>query len=498
MAHKVREKAEQFSKELIHTEIELREQLKEITSLYEICRSLTPDLSLDTICQNIFKYLIPAMRYPGSTTVVIEIDGKRIASAHSNSSTTHELKSIIHVNSKPHGHLSVCYPKEKSFLMPDEQRFIDTIASYLATWLERKQIDQLLHERLKEITCLYEIRSGMEQELVVDKACQNIFKHLLPAMQFPEIATVVIELDGWRFTSGKCSPGIIEVPYTKSRISHKVRDYWRAERDPACTIQAEIIVNGKISGQLRVFYEGGNIPMMPEEQKLVSAIASDLGSWVEHKRLEQTLVSIAEQQQRAIGQELHDNLGQQIAAIGYQASALSKKCIAVGDESMTVVADSIAAQAQTAVIQVKQLAQGLLPFELETNGLVASLRALVSRISNIYTVSLDFLCANDLDINDTGKALDLYRIVQEAINNAIRHGGAKHITIFLAIEGKTLHLSIYDDGCGFVGSGTNHAAVEGGMGIRIMQYRAKRLEAKLQFISRTVGGTEVRLKMQMA
>src|SRR5690606_27370131 len=103
------------------------------------------------------------------------------------------------------------------------------------------------------------------------------------------------------------------------------------------------------------------------------------------------------------------------------------------------------------------------------------LRALVSRISNIYTVSLDFLCANDLDINDTGKALDLYRIVQEAINNAIRHGGAKHITIFLAIEGKTLHLSIYDDGCGFVGSGTNHTSVEGGMGIRIMQYRAKRL-----------------------
>ena len=59
----------------------------------------------------------------------------------------------------------------------------------------------MLRERLKEITCLYEIRRGMGLELTIDKACQNIFEHLIPAMRFPEIATAVIELDGKRFAS---------------------------------------------------------------------------------------------------------------------------------------------------------------------------------------------------------------------------------------------------------------------------------------------------------
>ena len=64
---------------------------------------------------------------------------------------------------------------------------------------------------------------------------------------------------------------------------------------------------------------------MPEEQRLIDAVATDLGRWFERKHLEQTLVSIAEEHQRSIGQDLHDNLGQQIAAIGYQAKALQKK-----------------------------------------------------------------------------------------------------------------------------------------------------------------------------
>ena len=106
--------------------------------------------------------------------------------------------------------------------------------------------------------------------------------------------------------------------------------------------------------------------------------------------LEQTLVSIAEEHQRLLGQELHDNLGQQIAAISYQAKALEKKIAASGSAEAAAVAASIAAQAQTAVMQCKQLAQGLLPFELETNGLIAALQAFASRIAAAYKISVRF------------------------------------------------------------------------------------------------------------
>src|SRR5688500_13820759 len=66
---------------------------------------------------------------------------------------------------------------------------------------EHASAGQALRERLKEITCLYEIRRGLGSELSVENVCQQIFEHLIPAMQFPEIATAMIELDGRRFTS---------------------------------------------------------------------------------------------------------------------------------------------------------------------------------------------------------------------------------------------------------------------------------------------------------
>ena len=89
---------------------------------------------------------------------------------------------------------------------------------------------QVLHERLKEITCLYEIRCGMGLELSVDEVCEQVFEHLVPAMQFPEMASAVIELDGTAFASRNHS----------GRVTH--------------SLQSPIRVNGKIRGHLQVFY----------------------------------------------------------------------------------------------------------------------------------------------------------------------------------------------------------------------------------------------------
>lgn len=93
-------------------------------------------------------------------------------------------------------------------------------------------------------------------------------------------------------------------------------------------------------------------------------------------------------------------------------------------------------------------------------------------------------------------ALNLYRIAQEAANNGIRHGKAQNLTISLVSDEKMLCLSISDDGCGFTGIDINHPSTSG-MGIKIMQYRAKQLGAKLEILARKEGGTEVRLKTQI-
>jgi two-component system NarL family sensor kinase len=450
----------------------LHERLKEITCLYEIRRGMGLELSVDNVCQHIFEQLIPAMQFPEIATAVIELDGRRFTSENHGQGLTHELQSNISANNQLCGQLRVFYPEDKPFLVPEEQRLMDAVASDLERWLERKQIDEALHERLKEITCLYEIRRGMGLELSVDNVCQHIFEQLIPAMQFPEIATAVIELDGRRFTSENHGQG----------LTHE--------------LQSNISANNQLCGQLRVFYPEDKPFLVPEEQRLIDAVASDLERWLERKRLEQTLVSIAEEHQRSIGQELHDNLGQQIAAISYQAKALEKKISASGSTDAATVAASIAAQAQIAVMQCKQLAQGLLPFELETNGLMAALQAFASRIAVTYKITCDFVCKDEILIDDNNIALHLYRIAQEAVNNAIRHGGAQHLTISLAATEGILCLSIRDNGSGFTGVDAENGAIPG-MGIKIMHYRARQLGATLEFLLNAEGGTEVRLEMRM-
>jgi len=220
----------------------------------------------------------------------------------------------------------------------------------------------------------------------------------------------------------------------------------------------------------------------------------------ERKNMELALVSAAEEHQRLIGQELHDNLGQQIAAIAYQAQALERKISASGNADSVnadaaTIAASIATQAQHAVMQCKHFARGLLPLELETNGLMSALRSLASSISITYGIVCDFVCHDEIEIGDDGLALNLYRIAQEAVHNAMRHGGARNLTISLKLREGLLSLSISDDGCGLEGMAAKRATAPG-MGIGIMQYRALQIGATLKLGPRAAGGTEVLIERQ--
>jgi PAS domain S-box-containing protein len=217
-----------------------------------------------------------------------------------------------------------------------------------------------------------------------------------------------------------------------------------------------------------------------------------LNDITERKYLEQELVEASEGYQCTLGQELHDNLGQQIAAIGYQARALEK--LTADNPGAAKLAASIASQAHGAVMQCKQLAQGLLPFELEVHGLYGALKLFVSAVNERYGLDCSLECSDELVIRDPHLALNLYRIVQEAVNNAVRHSGASHLQVTLAQEADCLTLAIGDDGCGF----EYRAGVSVGLGLKIMQYRAMQFGATLQFMSRDGGGTEVRLSLRLS
>lgn len=353
-----------------------------------------------------------------------------------------------------------------------------------------------LRKRLKEITCLYEIRREMELEMSIDGVCQKIFKHLIPALQYPNASVAEILINEKRYASQEHKKNLL-IEAQPSRVAEIIKLPRSNDRESIFNffIQSNIYINHKNYGYLRVYYAQDVSGSHVEEQKFIDAIASDLEGWIELRQLEEALVSVAEGQVHKIGQELHDNVGQQIAAVAFQASALE---LQISDpdaprDKIAELAASITLQAQNLVVTIKQLSKVLLPFELEANGLISALQTLATRIAATYNINCDFTNNIGNEEVDNVIALNLYRVAQEAVNNAIFHGKAKNISITLSIkelDERFLHLTICDDGRGFNESSAEENLFSG-MGIKIMHYRAKQLNGKLTILRRNDSGVEV-------
>lgn len=351
-------------------------------------------------------------------------------------------------------------------------------------------------KRLKEITCLYEIRREMELEMSIDGVCQKIFKYLIPALQFPNASVAEILINDRRYASQEYIRSFL-IEARSSEVAEIVKLPGSNDKESIFNyfIQSDIDINRRNQGYLRVYYSQDISHTHIEEQKFIDAVANDLAGWLELRQLEEALVSVAEGQVHKIGQELHDDVGQQIAAVAFQAGALE---LQINDpdvprHKITELAASITLQAQNLVVSIKQLSKVLLPFELETNGLISALQTLASRIGQTYNINCEFINKIEPEEINNVIALNLYRVAQEAVNNAIFHGKAKNISISVSIdesERKFLHLTICDDGQGF-----NEPRFEenffSGMGIKIMQYRAKQLNGKLTILKRNESGVEV-------
>lgn len=366
--------------------------------------------------------------------------------------------------------------------------------------IELASKEQELLKRLKEITCLYDIRRGVELQMSIDGVCQTILENLQPAIQYPESSVIEILINDKRYVSPNHKNNLLERKYSDNLLE-AIRPARSIDRKSIFNffIQSDIYVNNKEQGYLRVYHVQDVPGSYLEEQKLIDVIASNLEGWLELRQLEEALVTVAEDQVHKIGQELHDNIGQQIAAVAYQASVLEAH-ISTLDQSITTnnlneLAASVAQQAQNLVVSIKQLSKVLLPFELEANGLISALQTLATRVNATYNISCEFNSNIGEEDLDGVAALNLYRVAQEAVNNAVFHGKAKEVLISLNIDesnpnNKRIHLSICDNGRGFSELFLEQNLLTG-MGIKIMHYRAKQLDGELKILRRNESGVEV-------
>lgn len=201
------------------------------------------------------------------------------------------------------------------------------------------------------------------------------------------------------------------------------------------------------------------------------------------RRLEHEIVNISEAEQRRIGQDLHDGICQYLAALTCSASSLRDDLRESGRQDSAETAAELARRLQDAVVQTRDLARELVPAHVDQVGVVVALEALAQSVSRLQGINCSFRCEGAAAKCGAQTATHLYRVAQEAINNAARHGKAKNIAISLDAAADLMTLRVQDDGTGMAASATP------GMGLAIMGYRARLSGGELRIEEPPGGGT---------
>ncbi len=229
-----------------------------------------------------------------------------------------------------------------------------------------------------------------------------------------------------------------------------------------------------------------------ERTRELAAANTELESEIaERRRLEHEIIAVSEHEQMRIGQELHDGLGQQLTAVAFLAEVLARR---LAEQALpeTESADRIGRLMSEAVSQARLLARGLAPVELDANGLMAALEQLAANAHALFGVPCAFHCDGPVPVHDSDVAINLYRIAQEAVTNAVKHARARRLRIDLGLEDDRLSLHIADDGIGLSAAAIRNGS---GMGLRTMRHRAKVIGAELSLEPDPDGGLVVRLSM---
>ncbi|MBI1914684.1 MAG: PAS domain-containing protein [Planctomycetes bacterium] len=267
-----------------------------------------------------------------------------------------------------------------------------------------------------------------------------------------------------------------------------------------------ILVGREVTHVLEFFSEHSGEPD-PALLPVMAGVGTQLGRVVERQRLQAQLAEVIWLEQRRLGQELHDTLGQELTGTAMIAKSLEGRLTAQ-QLSDAEVATQIVGNLQTSLSQVRDMARGLFIPPVDARGLSEALRQLTERTQAHHGIPCRFVCKDDPLVRDDGMAVQLYQIAKEALTNAIKHSRATEILVQLgdetqarnasegptqarsASEGPTqarsasegtirsgeVRLEVRDNGVGM----PDNLEQAKGMGVRIMRYRAALIGASLQ------------------
>jgi PAS domain S-box-containing protein len=351
----------------------------------------------------------------------------------------------------------------------DEVLFVRAVANVLAAALRHEQSVRALRDGEARLRAL--VDSAVEGIITIDE--RGVVESMNPA---------ACRLFGYACdeVAARNVSMLMPEPY-RSRHDDYMQAYLR-------TGQARIIGIGREVIGLRK--DGTTFPLylsvsefFVSGKRMFTGVVRDIS---DRRRLEREVLEVGSQEQRRIGQDLHDGLCQHLTGVAFALEVLGNK-LGARAAPETPGIRKIAELVDQAISQARELARGLQPVMLEAVGLVAALKELSEKVEGLFRISCLFVCDGPVLVHDNAVATHLYRITQEAISNAVKHGKARTVVIDLTADRGELRLKVTDDGVGL-----GNARSDGkGIGMKTMAYRARLIGGTFDVVAGPAGGTMV-------
>jgi two-component system sensor kinase FixL len=353
------------------------------------------------------------------------------------------------------------------------------------TWANKAIHDE--QRNITEILCVgHDIteRKNMEKQLQL----------LAAAVRNSNDAITILDLEGniisWNLGAERIY-GYSEAEAMKMNIARIIPDHKQDEKISLTERvlkgeNIELFETQRLTKNNKILDISLTATLLKDESGKPFAITTTERDITERRRLEKEILDITERERELIGQEMHDGMGQVLTGIAVKCKGLALKLKGKSLEEMKD-ALKISKLANKAIGQTRDLARMLYPVDIETGGLVSALQTLASDTEKIMGVTCRFRCEKSVSIKNLVEAKQIYRIVQEAITNAIRHGKAKSISINLRVTKKGTVLSVKNDGLNF----PKLLPRKIGLGLKIMKYRTDLIGGSLDIRKGDKGGTVV-------
>lgn len=239
-----------------------------------------------------------------------------------------------------------------------------------------------------------------------------------------------------------------------------------------------------------VWLSDTSVPMFDSEGNLI-AMLGILTDITDRRRAEQEIIDVTSRVQTRVGQDIHDSICQELTGISLKAGVLAARLAEQGLQEAQVIAE-LEEMLGNVLSEARALAQNLYPVIHEERDLTAVVENHLLKVQRLHGIQCSLVCEGDAKVSDVQASTHVVRIIQEAVNNAVKHADPQSIRVEISAQTGHLLIKVIDDGVGF----RNKSGAEGGMGISIMRYRARIIGSTLTIAPVAPSGTEISFRVR--